>query len=1036
MSDLRLQILLGTIDKATAPFKRILAGSQKTAQGLKRLQQQAGEIGKFRELSAASRQMGAELAAARQRVSTLAQGLRNTQAPTRAMRSEFNRAVQAARALGNAHDAQRERLHRLRQSLAAAGIQTGQLGAHERRLRSEIAQTTATLEQQRRATERLSAAQHRMQQMHRAGGIIAKHGAGGMYLGMRGMRAGVNALAPGLAFDASMSKVQALTGTDKEDAQFKQLRANARALAARTKFNPAEVAEGQRFLAQAGFNPQAILGSMQSMLNIAIAGNIEIEDASNIVSNISSAFAIDPSNIAAMQQLGDQLTTGFSNANVDLIQLGETMKYFAPVAQAAGIDTATSIAMAGMLGNIGIQGSDAGTALRSMTTRLAAPPAEARKALQQLGVSTQDDDGKMRNIVEIMAGVDAAFKERGTESAERLGFLKQIFGQRAMAGASDLTQRMADSMGEGGFSAYLDIIRNSEGNAQRIANIMADNLTGDWLNLKSAFQDVQLSVNDAIGPTLRKLTQSVSALLLRLNVWIEANPKFVKVMGLAAAGFTALLTVVGALTLALGMALMPLAGVQYGLTVLGVKVNPLLGPTGKLGKLFSGLGNTARMLLPALGGISAPMLAVAAAVAAVAFVVWKYWQPIKAFMLGMWDGVAEVMQPVMAGFRDALAPLAPLWDMLASAIATVWGWIKQLFTPFQATSEQLQAATGYGQTFGRILGHVFNVLLLPLRLLASVIGGIATAIVWLADLVMACWQPFAPFLSTLWDSILGGLRAAWDLIVGVLKGAWDIIAGIFTGDGGRILDGISGIWDSIKGYLTTWPAKMLGFGKDMLQGLIDGIKGMGGAVWKALTGVLGSAVDGFKSFLGIRSPSRLFAGLGDNTMQGYAIGIERQQDAPVRAMLDMSQRLRRTAAGIAIGSAGLAAPAMVLSVPAISAPMLAFEMPEISTPALALDVPEISTPALTLSVPAISAPMLAFDMPEMPAPVASTSAPVVSPSARSAAPAPAAAPMTVNITIHAAGGSALDIAREVRRVLADVEHQRHARSRAWQHDYD
>jgi len=389
------------------------------------------------------------------------------------------------------------------------------------------------------------------------------------------------------------------------------------------------------------------------------------------------------------------------------------------------------------------------------------------------------------------------------------------------------------------------------------------------------------------------------------------------------------------------------------------------------------------------------VIAIGAAVAAVAFVVWKFWEPIKAFMVGVWQGLSEAMQPVLTAFGEALAPLIPLWDMLASGIGAVWGWIRQLSAPFEATSEQLQAATGHGQAFGRGLGEVLKWMLMPLRLVAAAIGWIAKLIGWVAGLVIdhwdgikqalswtplgmivTHWEPIKTFLSALWDGVWGAVVSAWDLIVGVLKGAWDVIAGIFSGDGGRIMDGLGGIWDSIQAYMSAWPARMLQFGVDMLNGLINGIKNMAGAVGNALTGAIGSAVDKFTGLLKINSPSRLFAGFGNSTMEGYALGIIRTRDEPVQAVMDMGRRLRKTAAGITLGVAGVAAPVMA------------------------------------------------------------TSSPVMAPTARSAPPAPAAAPMHINITINAPGGSAPDIARAVRRELDQIEHQRRARTRAWQHDYD
>ncbi|MDK2688380.1 phage tail tape measure protein, partial [Vibrio vulnificus] len=102
----------------------------------------------------------------------------------------------------------------------------------------------------------------------------------------------------------------------------------------------------------------------------------------------------------------DVLTATFTTANTNLTMLGETMKYVAPVARQAGMSLEETAAMAGLLGNVGIKSSQAGTTLRAMVSRLAAPTGAAAKTLERLGVSTKDASGDMRNMVEIIGDIE------------------------------------------------------------------------------------------------------------------------------------------------------------------------------------------------------------------------------------------------------------------------------------------------------------------------------------------------------------------------------------------------------------------------------------------------------------------------------------------------------------------------------------------------------------------------------------------------------------------------------------------------------
>jgi len=946
MADMRLQIVLGTIDKATAPMRKILGGSQAMSESLKNsraalktLQDTSKNISSFQktraELKSISRQydestaklatlrlqldaqrgsqqqMAGQVKTARDAFKLLSVEMARTSAPSEALhrtyqqqkaeleklnarynssqsslrsyKQQIKNTEQASKKLGEKQTYLKDKLGRVKTTLERAGIGTAQMATRQRALRGEIAQTNTQIEQQAQRLNKLAAARERADKMHAGGQRLVGTGLGMAYGGRRVLGSMTRSIAPGLEFDRTMSEVQALARLDKDSEDMQRLRADARAKGASTLFSATEVGQGQAFLARAGFDPDAILASTQAMLDIALAGKLDLSAAADITTNISTAFGIDSKDTAAMAQFADQLVTGFTTANVTLEDLGETMKYFAPIAKAGGVDTATSIAMAGMLGNVGIQGSMAGTTLREMTSRMASLPKPALDALKDLGVKTKTKDGQLRNIVEVIAEIDAAFQKRGTQNGDKLKYLNEIFGKRAMTGMSD----MVEKMGDGSFQQYAEVVRNSEGNARKVAAIMGDNLTGDLDQLLSAARDVSIGLFDAMDPVLRELSQSITGLIRNIGQWIKDNPHLAKTIGLIAGGATALATALGGVALAGGIGVMAFSHLYKAAALLG---NSMSG----LGGLLSGAGNAARMLLPVLGGISAPMLAIGAAVAAVAFVVWKYWEPIKAFMIGVWQGLSEAMRPVMAAFGEALAPLIPLWDLLASGISAVWGWIKQLFVPFEATSEQLQAATGYGQAFGRGLGEILTWLLRPLRVAVTAIGWVAKLIGWVAGgvidhwdsikqalswtplgLIVTHWEPIKTFLSALWDVVWGTAVSAWDLIVGVIKGAWDVIEGIFTGDAGRVMDGLTGIWESIWTFMSGWQVKMFEWGKDMLKGLVNGILSMDGAVSNALTGVLGAAVGSFTSLLKINSPSRLFAGFGNSTMEGYALGIVR-----------------------------------------------------------------------------------------------------------------------------------------------------------------
>jgi len=385
--------------------------------------------------------------------------------------------------------------------------------------------------------------------------------------------------------------------------------------------------------------------------------------------------------------------------------------------------------------------------------------------------------------------------------------------------------------------------------------------------LRIELSDIGATLGGPLASALVSTTQSLLPVINGFAQWAQDNPSMVKALLITAGG---------------------LAGLRLGAMAAGVALRSGAAVLGVFKGAVFGVMNVARMLLPVLAGLSWPVLAIGAAVTVVAALVWKYWEPIKAFMLGMWQGVSEAMQPVMSAFGEALAPLKPLWDGLASAIGAVWGWITQLFAPFQATGEQLQGLTSAGQTFGTVYGKVLGVLLLPLRLLAKVVG-------WVAGVIVEYWDSIKVVLS--WTP-LGLMVTKWSAITGFFGGIWERIKEAFSG-------GIAGIaalivdWSPLglfyKAFagVMDWfgidlPERFSDFGSMLIDGLIGGITGAFGKAKDAVIG-LGKGIAGwFGSELEIHSPSRVFMQLGGFVSEGAALGIREQMPLAGEAVAQLS----------------------------------------------------------------------------------------------------------------------------------------------------
>ena len=391
---------------------------------LSRQQADTGRLTGVRSQAAeAARSMRA--AQARQRAAQAAVNSAGPGNATATQQRELERATRAADRATEAYRRQRGAVDQLTQSLRTAGVDTRNLGGEQQRIGQQ-------LELVRRRTEALTRA-HQAQARNldnraRYRGQMMETAALGL-----AMAAPIKKAAE---FEQAMANVGAVSRASEED--LGKLTKQARELGAATNWSASQAASGMKFLAMAGFSTEQTLAAMPGMLNLASAGAIELGDAADIASNILTGFGLEA---AEMGRVGDVLTATFTRSNVDLRMLGETMKYVAPIAASTGSSIETMAAMVGKLGDAGIQGSNAGTALRAMLTRLSAPTSKAAGLLQTLGVETQDAEGNLRPIVAVLKELDAAMVNMG--SADKAAAVAQIFGVEAASAATVLMAQAA-----------------------------------------------------------------------------------------------------------------------------------------------------------------------------------------------------------------------------------------------------------------------------------------------------------------------------------------------------------------------------------------------------------------------------------------------------------------------------------------------------------------------------------------------------------------------------------------------------------------
>lgn len=580
-------------------------------------------------------------------------------------------------------------------------------------------------------------------------------------------------------FEQAMAMVRAVTANITTE-EFDALSRQARELGASTAFSASQAAEGMGFLARAGFDAQEQMAAMPSMLDLARAGAVDLGQAADIASNILSGFGLEASE---MTRVADVMVATFTTANTDIPMLGDTMKYIAPVARAAGMSLEEAAAMAGLLGNAGIQSSQAGTALRAMLQRLAAPSREASRALDALGISVADEHGNMRSMVTILGEVGAAIEDLGTQ--QQLDIIGTIFGLEAAAGAAELLAQ-GHSIGD-----YVSQLEASHGRAAAVASEMGDNFRGAQTEFASAMEGLNITLGTLLLPVLTDVARAATEVVQSVMAWADANPEIAELaLKVALLGAGVLAVVAPILSVVGGFATMAGIGLQV-LSKVGVAfvwLLPKIGAASVSVALFAGrLALGAASAIPAfLSGITAigaaaagrlvaglraaavaarafglalmanPIGLVIAAIAAAALLVWYYWEPISEFFIDLWGRV----QTAFEGFSGWVSGW---WSRLTGWLAQGFEWASMI--PDLTWSDFVALLTW--ENFLTFLDWVSW--LIPLRWLDYIPGfswaeAIQGVIDWGAWVSSLSWSEFVDLLT--WENVIAALDwASWILPV-------------------------------------------------------------------------------------------------------------------------------------------------------------------------------------------------------------------------------------------------------------------------------
>ena len=676
--------------------------------------------------------------------------------------------TQKQKALTEAIDGTKQKLEQEKQALEQLknGPQTQETIRQQEALSREIIETTQKLDKLEQeykdfgsvATQQAKAAGKAMEEagdkVQQAGKGIANAGkAMTTYVTAPIVAAGTAAVKTAADFDSGMSKVQAISGATAEEME--ALRAKAREMGAQTKFSASESADALSYMAMAGWKSEDMLNGLSGIMHLAAASGEELGTTSDIVTDALTAFGLTAKDSA---HFADVLAAAATNSNTNVSMLGESFKYAAAPAGTLGYSTEDVAIALGLMANNGIKADMAGTSLRNLFQRMAKPTKESAMAMEQLGLTLYDDQGKMLSLREVMEQLregmgnvkmsaeefeqaaaaldqeladgnitqtkyDAELEELtrnafGAEEAEKARAAAMLGGTRAMSGllaiansteedfnklanAIDTSSEQFAKLEDGSvvplseaLASGATVLETYTGQAEAMAAVMEDNLSGDITKLKSDVQELGIAFGELLIPEVREAIQGLKDLVDKLNAMDEGQKK-------ALIGLAKFLAVTGPILMIIGNAII---GIGSLIKSIGIIKGALAGApalmatlSGAWASFTAAVSSAGAAVMGVLEGVAAAvgatvgllLGAIAAVVAAI--IIWiknwdaikeaaglfcertvEHFQQLKEFLTGVFENVKEAaglfVERTAEHFQNLKEKVGEIWEALKEAI--------------------------------------------------------------------------------------------------------------------------------------------------------------------------------------------------------------------------------------------------------------------------------------------------------------------------------------------------------------------------------
>jgi TP901 family phage tail tape measure protein len=863
---LRLQLIMDAAGNATRFLRGIKAETEVAGAAVKatrdkisELQRTTRDVRAYRTQQQSIVSNNLALTEARRKVEQLQIQYGMAEKPTQALTNRLQKAKGEVTRLTTEQQKQITTLKEMDGRLTAAGISTSDLTRHEARLKLETDQANGALRVQ---ISRVTELADRQKRLDAARDRFDKTQA----LASTTLGAGTSAVAAGGAIGAPLFK-SGWAAVDFQDAmldvkkvvdfdtpqQFAEMNRDVLKLSKDLNLPAEGVAQIIAAAGQAKIPRGELVGFGEDAGQMAVAFDSSAEVAGKMMATWRTAFGMTQPQVRG---LADQINYLGDNGNATALQISDVVTRIGPLGGVAGLAAGEIAALGSTIVGMGVAEEVAATGIKNtmlaLTKGTAATKAQ-KTAYAALGLEAE----AVARAMQTDAGgtiLDVLERVRKLTPDRQASILTQLFGSESVAAIAPMLTQLEV------LEENLNAVADAEKTAGSMAAEFANRTSGAKHAIGQADQGIKglaIQIGTNFLPQIKAGADFVSRMTDRVSKFAEAHPNVIRVVATLLGVISAALIVFGGLAMIVAAVLGPFALLQLVLTQAGILFGPVIAG-------LIGTGSAAGGAAVGMSALLWPVLLVVAAVAALAagaYLIIRNWSTIGPWFGRLWNGIRDVVSgafSLIAGYVMNFTPLGFFirnWGPIANFMTATWDFLKQL------VGLGIDGLKYYLLTFTPLGFFVRN------------------------------WGPITGFVSNVWK----GLGMAVDAGVGQIKTA----IGNF-----KPLNDFKAAFAEVWTWMQELPGKLLNAGADAMRGFTQGIRGQRARVQAAAAEAAGQAETGARRRLDTHSPSRVFAAIGGDVMDGFSLGIARGASRPLGRMRDVAAALAAagtlTAGGAAI----------------------------------------------------------------------------------------------------------------------------------------